>query len=231
MSNISGEGKIGTKNLALIVIAVLVAVACVKLGFWQLGRLKEKRIANAKLAAGMAAAPVSAPCSTIERYRKVLLQGVYDYEHQVIVPNRSRQGSPGIHILTPLRVPGNDTAVLVNRGWIYAPDGRTADLGLWREGDTLSGVGYMEIVPPRVVGKPPYPVAPYQAVLIGNTAGSKGIPPRIGVPVFDDGNHLSYAVQWFSFAIIALAGTFIFINQQRKPRDSGNAIPRPPYSF
>lgn len=184
------------KNIVLIIIAVLVAAGCIKLGFWQLSRLKERRAANAAT-----------------HYERVVLHGVYDYAHQIIVMNRSRNGSPGIHILTPLRVAGSDTAILVNRGWIYSPDGKTADLKPWQETDTLNGEGYIQKIPPQTVGTAPYPITPYQVVLMGSTEGAKNVPPRIGIPVLSEGNHLSYAIQWFSFAAIALVGTFIFIRK------------------
>jgi len=35
---------------------------------------------------------------------------------------------------------------------------------------------------------------------------TRGLPRRWPPPTFDDGPHLSYAIQWFSFALIALVG-------------------------
>jgi hypothetical protein len=61
------------------------------------------------------------------------LRGTLDYDNEIVHTLRGRGGSPGVNILTPLRRVGNDTAVLVNRGWLYAPDGITVDTKPWRE--------------------------------------------------------------------------------------------------
>ena len=42
-----------------------------------------------------------------------------------------------------------------------------------------------------------------------------GLPRRWPPPVFDNGPHLSYAIQWFSFALIALVGTAVMIRKGR----------------
>ena len=52
----------------------------------------------------------------------------YDFANEYALASRTRQGSPGVNIMTPLRIAGTDTAVLVNRGWVYAPDAMTVDL-------------------------------------------------------------------------------------------------------
>ena len=43
-----------------------------------------------------------------------------------------------------------------------------------------------------------------------------GIPLRILAPVLDEGpRHLSYAIQWFAFALIALGGaTFVVLKER-----------------
>ena len=44
---------------------------------------------------------------------------------------------------------------------------------------------------------------------------ARGLPRRWPMPAFDNGPHLSYAIQWFSFAIIALVGTVVLIRKGR----------------
>ena len=82
------------------------------------------------------------------RFRRVRVSGAYDYAHEFALTLRTRNGSPGVDIITPLIRAGTDTLVLVNRGWIYAPDGMTADISKWREDDRVSAIGFIETFPP-----------------------------------------------------------------------------------
>lgn len=51
-------------------------------------------------------------------YRPVGARGRYDLEHQLLLDNRIYRGHAGYHVLTPLRLAGRETTVLVNRGWV-----------------------------------------------------------------------------------------------------------------
>ncbi|HVF38578.1 MAG TPA: SURF1 family protein [Gemmatimonadaceae bacterium] len=220
----------------LVVLAVAVAAVCIRLGIWQLDRLEEKRAFNANLAKRLASPPV--PLSALPtdtgsaHYRRVIVSGTYDYANEIVLTSRVREGSPGVNIITPLRRADNDTAVLVNRGWIYSPDGTTADLQKWREAPAASGTGYVETFVPRdgAIRSPkhprayrwldpaamkdafPYPLAPYHVVLVQGSSSdsSRSVPPRLGAPRLSEGAHRSYAIQWFSFAAISIIGMFLF---------------------
>lgn len=141
--------------VVFLAIAVAAAAVCVRLGVWQLSRLAERRARNAAVAARFTAPPVpyrALPADTAARhYRRVVVAGRPDYAREFVLANRTRDGSPGVHIVTPVRVspaaggPGGDTLVLVNRGWIYSGDGTRVDLARWREGDSIAVTGYVEI--------------------------------------------------------------------------------------
>jgi len=47
---------------------------------------------------------------------------------------------------------------------------------------------------------------------------ARGLPRRWPAPALDDGPHLSYAIQWFSFAIIVLAGTAALLRRPGRSR-------------
>ena len=225
--------------IAFTVLAVVLAAVFVRLGIWQLDRRGERRAQNALIAARAAAPPVpfgSVPPDSSARYRRVTLRGIPDYGQEVVLAARTRNGSPGVHVLTPLRVPGRREAVLVNRGWVYAPDGATAELGKWREGDTLAIEGYVEqfvrgdsaaVSAKRILrsmtlatvrGALPYPVAPvYVVARQPADSGRSGVPARLTLPdLGDEGPHLGYALQWFAFAVIALVGGGIGLRAARR---------------
>jgi surfeit locus 1 family protein len=228
--------------LLFAAIALLAAALFVRLGFWQLDRLAQRRARNELLAARIAAAPAPWGDTTAVRYRRVRLAGVPDYEREIVLVGRSRGGSPGVNLVTPLRLRNTDTAVLVNRGWVYSPDGAAVDHARWREGDTLAVEGYVEAFADpgpgdlpavqrlarrlshgAVSARFPYPVAAAYVVAIDTTSTARpDTPLRPGVPAPDEGPHLGYALQWFAFALIAVIGAGIALATGRRERVAGS---------
>ncbi len=235
------------RALSLLALSLVVAAVCVRLGFWQLARLGERRAHNAAVAARMREAPASVdalPADTaLRHYRRVALVGVADYAREIVLVNRSRDGSPGVHIVTPVRVAGRDTAVLVSRGWVYSANGTDVDLARWREADTVRVDGFVELPssrpgparlaaerdvrayrwldPAAVARETGYPVTPYYVVWTpppGEAKPPQDRPVRVPPPALDEGPHFSYAVQWFSFATVALVGGVTFVRADARRR-------------
>jgi surfeit locus 1 family protein len=224
-------------------IAVLAAALFVRLGFWQLDRLGQRRARNAVLSERIAAAPAPWSDTTAVRYRRVRLAGAPDYEREIVLVGRSRGGSPGVNLVTALRLDGSDTAVLVNRGWVYSPDGSSVDHARWREGNRLAVEGYVEAFTDpgpgdlpatqrvarrlshrAVSARFPYPIAPAYVVAIDTSKVARSDAPiRPGLPAPDNGPHLGYAVQWFAFALIAVVGAGIALTTGRRDRTSGRS--------
>lgn len=223
-----------------VLFAVVAAAVCIRLGFWQLSRLHERRERNALVRSRIDSTEVdfrSLPRDTaLSRFRRARVVGTPDYAHELIYAARTHRGSPGVNFLTPVRIAGTDTVVLVNRGWIYAPDGASVDSIKWRENDSTFS-GYVEAFPaapgaayasrPNVLsrlGLPivekilPYPVAPMYLVEIGDSTMSNDRIARLTIPPLDEGPHFSYAIQWFSFALVALAGAWFVVRQARAER-------------
>jgi len=218
--------------------AVVAAAVFVRLGLWQLARLHAKVQRNAVIAAQQRSAPVrlaALPRDTAAaHYRRAVVSGQFDYEHELVVSGRTHQGSPGAELVTPLRPTGSDTAVLVNRGWVYSPDGASVDRARWRERDSGTVEGYVEQYAPdagttagadrriirrvsrrELASRIPYPLAPYYLVVTSDTAGASH-PVRREMPILDDGPHRSYAIQWFAFAAIALVGAVVVVVRERR---------------
>jgi surfeit locus 1 family protein len=214
-------------------LALALAVLFVRLGVWQLHRLQERRARNAVVAARLAApgVPIEQLLDSGETYRRAIVRGAPDYDHEIIVTGRSHDGSPGVDIVTPVRLPGGG-AVLVNRGWVYAPDAATADVARWREA-TDSFAGYVDTLRTSTVASDtargrkvrtlsernvralvPYAVS--SRYVIVTEGGTDSTPARFASPVLDDGPHLSYAIQWFAFATIAVVGAGIVVARTRR---------------
>jgi surfeit locus 1 family protein len=245
---------------ARLALATLIALGAatlfVRLGLWQLHRLGERRARNALVRTRLTAPPQSVASlprdPELARYRRVRPPSgagtAFDYAHEVALAGRTRDGSPGVHILTPLAASGTDTVVFVDRGWVYAADGATVDFSHWHETDgPASGAaweGYALDIPPtgegrrgdvsyagrasvvrwldrddlrRRVGQP---VAPVYVMLLADSGAAMpaSTPVRATPPALDEGPHLSYAVQWFSFAALALLGLVVAVQKERRAK-------------
>jgi surfeit locus 1 family protein len=125
------------RSFALVFLcAIAVALFCA-LGFWQLSRHRERVVTLESQSRRLDAEPLSRvdvlSGDSMLYYRRVSLAGRFDLANEIILMNRTRHGAPGVHLLTPLILEGSDSAILVNRGWVYSPDGSTVDVELWRE--------------------------------------------------------------------------------------------------
>ena len=221
----------------LSILAIVLAIIFLALGGWQVRRLSARQAQNAFLASrrfGPVLLLDSLPADTgVAHFRRVRISGSYDYGQEIVFTLRGRNGSPGVNILTPLLRNGKDTAVLVNRGWVYSPDGTNVDLNRWREADTVNASGFVETFPtkgpfpapnparPRAFWRLdraalekvfPYPIANYYVVLTDSSSLASA-PPRVEPLPLDEGPHRSYAIQWFSFAAISIIGLVIFIRR------------------
>jgi surfeit locus 1 family protein len=203
-------------RFAPLLLGFGVAAVCFRLGLWQLDRHAERRAWNTQVETRLAAAPLlltsgAAGAGTDSLgYRRARAAGTFAFAEQTVEVNRSHQGAPGVFVLTPLRL-ADGTAILVNRGWTFAPDGMTADLDALAEPDTAVVEGILLAPAGRFAVQPEslglgYPLFP----LVLRRTGARSWMPRgltpAALPPRDGGPHLSYAFQWFAFAVIAAVG-------------------------
>lgn len=110
--------------------AIVASGVCVCLGFWQLSRLREKRALNAAIQAAEGSPQLlvtgEPPAAEQAVDRTVRAAGRFDEAHQFLLSGRLHEGEPGVEVVTPLRLGGSRTAILVNRGWLPAADAATA---------------------------------------------------------------------------------------------------------
>jgi surfeit locus 1 family protein len=235
--------------VVLLVVAVVVAGVCVRLGFWQLDRLGERRQRNAAVEAGLAEPPADLDdllAGTADpdalAYRRVTSTGSYDLRGELLLYGRALEGRPGDHVLTPLVTSGG-AAVLVDRGWIPYEPGRRAPLGppaaapeasVSVEGVLLpseEGAAFADdptlvraVNVPEIDARTDGPaLAPVYLLLQDQApAQGSGLPVAAAVPAPSEGPHLSYAIQWFTFATIAIVGYVVLARRDRRedrPRD------------
>ena len=213
------------------------AAGFARLGVWQLSRLRERRAANVQITAARAAAPANMPPLAADvaglAARRIVARGRYDHAHEIIIRGEVLQGVPGVRIVTPLLLGDGGPAVLVDRGFLPAPDAVTVDLrGSEEPGEqTVRGIGLTVPAGPgepiehagrstwrrldlaALRGRLPYAVLPVYIKQSPDSALPR-FPRREELPPTDDGPHLSYAVQWFLFAGMAVAFAFLVVGRR-----------------
>lgn len=228
-----------SRTAALGVLAVLLAAVFVRLGLWQLDRAAERRSANERISTKLAEPPIRPAGSDwgagrtvgVLAYRRAEATGAYDFGREIVARGRAWEGTPGVELLTPL-VLETGGELWVNRGWIPAPDAATVDQSRFREPGRVRVRGYLR--PPRAGevanGRSPTLVleqAP-DSVETGRPPVAAPFPRRRGAPELSGGPHLSYAVQWFAFAAIALVGygAFVWSRKRGSAAPAGEPPPR-----
>jgi surfeit locus 1 family protein len=118
-----------TKKWIISTILVLIGIAgMIRLGVWQLDRLEQRRIFNARVSDQMTKPPFELSNESINmdltgmEYRSVIVRGEFDFSNQVGLRNQAWNDRYGIHLITPLHINGSDRVVMVDRGWIPAED-------------------------------------------------------------------------------------------------------------
>lgn len=110
-------------------LATLLGMALfIYLGQWQSGKGQrlaaqlEQRAQRGQLGV----LPVTATLLDAQQVQDMALTvtGSYDAALQILLDNRQENGQPGVHVITPLKIDGSQTRILVNRGWIGWSQGR-----------------------------------------------------------------------------------------------------------
>ena len=202
----------------------------VYLGLWQAGKgerlLAERTLFAARAKLGplrLSGAPVDLAAV---RDAPIIVRGRYEPENGFFIDNRQHDGAAGLHVVTPLKIEGSETRILVNRGWVGWPNGRKVLPKVpTPEGVVeVSGIAdvpvvkkfllmpqhaeartqlWMQMDVQRFSQQVPYAVQP--VVLLQNSADAQdGLirdwqAPEDRVPM-----HQSYALQWFGMAAALL---------------------------
>lgn len=228
-----------SRRISVVVLTVVVATTCIGLGLWQLRRLEERRGLNARILERGSAAPVTIQGASsgarAEPWRPAAAGGEYDVAHEVLLYGRSLEGEAGHHVVTPL-VLADGGAILVVRGWVpfamqTAPVPEAAppmdEVEVFGplvpdEGDGSIAPGANGVVRvldvAGIASELPYDVFPLPLLLAQQVPPQTGsLPIPIPLPELSEGPHLSYAIQWFGFAAVAIAGGLILLRRDRRP--------------
>ena len=230
-----------------IAVVVLFAIATSLLSWWQFSR-REERVERIEMVIANYDKPPVALDSldwrngdnglTDLEWTPVFVTGEYLPEEAVIVRNRPLSGQAGFLQLVPLVLDSGEI-LMVERGWIQAGSDITTP-----SSNPLPDAGRHELVvrlraPEPDLGRPPVEgqlasinpaglseaLAAYGEVitdkygrLVSETPGYESAPFAMPMPSLNEGNHLSYALQWILFGLMAFAALFWAYRNDRRIR-------------
>jgi surfeit locus 1 family protein len=244
--------RIGSREFIPRAWAALLAAAAlaafVSLGWWQIGRAREKQALIESFARGTLTSVELRGDVTVDelpRYQHLRVEGHYEPAHQVLLDNMpSQSGQPGYRVLTPFRHPGSERILLVDRGWVPLGASREAipDVAVGSEFRAVSGrLDQLPVPGVRVGGAAAPGDERWPRVL--NFPRRTDLEQALGVPVesrillldpaapdgyervwrpslgFGPERHLGYAIQWFALALVVVV-IFIALSLQRVATDS-----------
>lgn len=228
-------------------LAVIFAAVCVGLAQWQVARLTETRTANELVNRNYHSTPrpvgevlpTLASFSATQQWSQVILSGSYLPNAQILVRNRPLNGQPGFEVLNPLLL-ADGTVFVVDRGYVpigshqdspdNIPEPRSGSITVvvrLQAGEpTLQGrsatrgqiatVHLPEVA--QLVDKPTYTGA--YGLMVSESPAAKTRPSAMPQPELDEGLHISYAIQWVLFGIMAFFGLAYAIRQEYRMRNA-----------
>ena len=232
----------------LIVVAGIIAM--INFGFWQLRRLDERQAFNAVVEQRYDAAPVPlddllTPDTDPDdvAWRPVTASGTYLPDEGVLIVNRSQNGRAGVNTVVPLRL-DDGRLLFVNRGFVpqtvdipVVPATEVSVTGRLRPSQKrgfgqlsdaaegrLSEAQRLDIerLSPQLDGE----VVPMYIDLMESTpAEVGGIPEPVIAPDLSEGNHLSYAAQWFIFSLAVAVGWVLAVRRSIATRRRDHVPP------
>ena len=230
--------------LALVLAALVVLVG---LGSWQLARNEWKQQLIEDRDAAIAAPPLAAAeAAALDgeavEYRRVALEGEWDYGSAQIVANRTRFGLRGEDIYVPLLTGEGAPALLVHRGWYPAAERERVlasleanappeALALRASSATASrneDGAWTRFGLDSIAAALPYPVAPLY-VLAGERIEQqpRRVPDALPLTGYEGYRnttpHIEYALTWYGLAAVLAVTAGLRIRQQRRGRGAASA--------
>ena len=229
---------------ALLTLPFLMGL-CVVAANWQYERherrsAQEQRVATAQVSAAVPLSSVLAPARPLrddQRFTSVTVTGQYDPQ-SVLIRNRPLDETPGLWVVTPLRV-ADGSQILVLRGWLEAtrdnattatapppPAGPVTVTGVLQSSEPKRGAGILsngEATSLNTQTLCPEPTC-YQTYLQATSSQPADALDPIPVKGPGLGPHLGYAGQWLIFGMLLPVGYVILLRREvkesRQPADA-----------
>jgi len=227
-----------------VALVIVFAVACGLLSWWQWARRDEAVTEIQRVESNYDAVPRTISELLPERtawdddveWAPVTLHGEYLLDDQLLVRNRVLGGEPGFEQLVPLRQ-ADGTIVVVDRGWLplgAGADGYPDAVPQPPSGEVTVVVRLREAepaLPGRTAPEGQIPSIDVASIVAAHGGdgytGAYGLvasedpavaemPQAAPRPAEDEGPHLSYALQWIAFGVLAFIGLFWAWRRERR---------------
>lgn len=233
--------------VTLGVVVVLMATVCVFLGRWQWHRHEARQAQIAQIVGNYDAPPVALsdlatathPMTQSAVWRPVTVTGTYLTDATVLLRNRPWSDGAGFHVLVPF-VAEDGTVLIVDRGFVKGIEAPPTDqIAAPASGPVALTVRLRMDEPTNAHGtvdNQVYAINTDQTLAAGGldpqsfrTTGAYGVMVTespaattslvsLPAPDTDPRSHLSYAFQWWAFAVGLIAMFLIAINRERRGR-------------
>ena len=245
--------------MGYLAFTVIFSVVCVALGQWQFARRAEAQTAIARLNANFDQSPAlldelvpQADSFDAElKWRPVVVTGEYLADEVLYARNRPKNGTVGFDVVVPFRT-SDGRVIVIDRGWIEGNDDNSMPADpppvprgqievvarLYPSEIVIAGrsapAGQLATIHVPAIAEVtgPTTVTGWYAQLATETPASEA-GQAFTKPVLDEGPHLSYALQWYVFALMAFIALGWALNKEaraeapaRLERRSRRDVPR-----
>lgn len=227
-----------------LALTIVFAIACGLLSWWQWARRAEAVADIERIEANYDADPVAIddllPALDAEvvdaEWHPVVLTGSYLADEQLLVRNRPRNSLAGFEVLVPLQL-ADGTVFVVDRGWLpqgssperpdvvpAPPEGEVTVVVRLKPGEVeipgrsapegqLATIRLPDVA--ELVDAPTY-TGMYGLLVSEDPAPAQERPLAAFRPTEDEGPHLSYALQWIAFGVLAFIGLIWAVRRERR---------------
>jgi cytochrome oxidase assembly protein ShyY1 len=219
---------------------ICLAALAIALGDWQRHRAGEKGAAAVLSSAAAREAPLDLAAAgndaAVVLYRAVYGSGEYNAAHAVLIDDKVRGGRPGYEVVTPFKLAPGNRYVLVDRGWVaqgptrkqlpsvQTPAGVVSIVGratippkryLELKADTGEGTLRQNLDIERIAASSGLTLLPFVVEQTDPVAPPDELLRDWPSPDFGVERHLSYMVQWYSLAALAVV-LWLVLNWRRR---------------
>jgi cytochrome oxidase assembly protein ShyY1 len=234
--------------LSYLLLTAIFAGACIGLSTWQFARRDEARLEIERVLANYNSSPVALENVMPElkyfdpedKWIPVKVSGTYLPEKQLIVRSRPREQVAGVEVLTPL-LTKEGYIFIVDRGWLPAienpedsyvipapPSGevsvvvrlKASEPSIPGRGMSDGQVATIELPLIEEVLKTPTYIGAYGLLDAETPEPSDTAPLPALKPTLDEGAHLSYALQWIMFGVLAFLGLGLAVRNELRIRNA-----------